>query len=113
MAKDLANIVPPSHLDGRAVRHFRRAFVKSLRVGRRLTVVEGQLVDRAAMLSIQAKAALVDPSVSSTDRVRLDGAARRATKDAVALIDAGRKHAPATPSLGDLLRADLSEASHG
>jgi hypothetical protein len=113
MVQEATDIVPPSHLDERAVRHFRRAFVKSLRVGRRLTVIEGELVDRVAMLSIQAKAALTDPGVSHTDRVRLDGAARRATKDAVALIDAGRKHAPATPSLGDLLRADLSEASHG
>lgn len=113
MAKDIADIVPSAHLDAQAVRRFRRAFVRSLHVGRRLTVVEGQLVDRAAMLTIAAKTAMLSADVSYSDKVRLDGASRRSIRDAIALIDAGRKREPSTPSLRDLLKAGLSEVKHG
>src|SRR5271169_1217264 len=73
------------------IARFRKAFVRSLKPGRRLTSVEGQAVDRAVNLTFAAQKALLNPTVSHVDRVRLDNAASRARKEAKAVVDAGKR----------------------
>ena len=102
LAKDLDKIVPPSPLDKENIRRFRSSFIRSIGLGRRPTIVEGSAIDRAVLLMIQARSAMTDPNVSHCDRVRLDGAARRAARDVVELIASTRKQ---SSSLSDYLKA--------
>jgi hypothetical protein len=67
-------------------KRFRRAFVRSLKLGRRPTVVEAQLINRAVAMTFEAQRAMADPHCTDTDRVRLDRCARLARRDAVAAI---------------------------
>ena len=66
--------------------------------------MESAAVDRAVTLTIQAQAALLDPSIAPEIRVRIDNAAARARRDAQAIIDAGRREQP-SPTLQQILAA--------
>ena len=98
MTRKATGILPlpaPNGADGAAMVRFRRAFVRSLHIGHKPTVVERQAIDRACTLTVQAQSAPVDSSINLTDKVRLDNAAARARRDAIAVIEACRRDRPA------------------
>jgi len=88
--QDVANTLPGSASQKR----FRRAFVRSFNLGRRPTLLEAQLINRACVLTYEAMHAMTDPDVTHTDRVRLDRCARMARADASRAIAAGRRDHP-------------------
>jgi hypothetical protein len=88
------------------ITHFRKAFARGL--GHRPTALQNAAMMRAATLAAQAELVLADPEASINDKVRIDGAARRALADMqAALQPEGAAFAP----LRDRLRAEAAEES--
>jgi hypothetical protein len=81
----------------------RRAFQRAL--GTKPTIQQKLLRDRAAVLTVKAEAAALDPATSANDVVRLDGAAARAR--AAMFESFGKKLAPAPVSMRGELAAEL------
>jgi hypothetical protein len=73
----------------RRIVHFRKAFARGL--GHRPSALQSAAILRAATLQAQAELVLADPAVSINDKVRIDGAARRALIDMRATLQAKRK----------------------
>jgi hypothetical protein len=59
-------------------------------------------MNRAAMLAAQAEQVLADPAATINDKVRIDGAARRAMLDMQATLKAGKRE-PETSALDQYL----------
>jgi hypothetical protein len=79
---DPASVQPPSEHEERAkerLAELRRALQRQLR--RKGTAIELAALDRAALMTLRAEMAALDPKASSNDIVRLDNAARRARAD--------------------------------
>ena len=74
--------------------HFRKAFARGL--GHRPSALQSAAMLRAATLAAQAELVLADPAASINDKVRIDGAARRALIDMRATLQSKRKpdHTP-------------------
>jgi hypothetical protein len=66
----------------------RRAYAVGL--GHKPSTIQAAAIMRAATLQAQAEAALHDPTITINDRVRLDGAARRAIRDMRTVLNAER-----------------------
>jgi hypothetical protein len=81
------------------VAHLRKAYARGL--GHKASTLQAAAIDRAARLTALSEQALVDPSVTINDRVRLDGAAQRARRDMQAQIG---KREPVGPTLKDYLQ---------
>jgi len=80
--------------------HYRKAFSRGL--GRRPNALENSAMNRAAMLAAQAEQVLADPAATINDKVRIDGAARRAMLDMQATLKAGKRE-PETSALDQYL----------
>jgi hypothetical protein len=78
---------PKSSLSERIYR-LRKAF--AVGIGRKPSTIEAAAMTRAATLLAQSEFALHDPTVSINDRVRLDGAARRAIRDMQTVLQSDR-----------------------
>jgi hypothetical protein len=66
------------------VADLRRAFAKGL--GHKPSTLQAAAIQRSAMLVAQAERVLADPTASINDKVRIDGAARRALIDMQATL---------------------------
>jgi hypothetical protein len=88
------------------VAHLRKAYAKGL--GHKPSTLEAAALLTAARLTAEAERALADPAVSLNEKVRIDGAARRARADMKATLQANKRDLPA-PSLGAVLKG----AAHG
>lgn len=73
----------------RRVFALKRAFQRTL--GRKPTLLQQTLIDRAAVMTVRAEAAASDPTVSIVDLVRVDNAAARARQAMAALISEPRE----------------------
>ena len=87
----------------RRVAYLRRAFARGL--GHKPTTLESAAIARCAQLTALSEQALVDPAVSLTDKVRIDGSAARARAAMDALLKAAKTKPSARdiPSLDELL----------
>jgi hypothetical protein len=85
------------------IRHFRKAFAVGL--GHRPSTLQAAAIDRCARLAALSEQALADPNTTNNDRVRLDGAYRRARIDMDALLQIKPKlvSRDSVPSLAELL----------
>jgi hypothetical protein len=88
------------------VAHLRKAYAKGL--GHKPSTLESAALLTAARLTAEAERALADPSVSLNEKVRIDGAARRARTDMWAVLKVNKRDASA-PTLGAVLKG----AAHG
>ena len=77
-------IMPAMDTLSRRISHFRKALGRGL--GRKPNALEGAQMLRAAMLAAQAEQVLADPTATINDKVRIDGAARRALLDVQAML---------------------------
>jgi hypothetical protein len=76
----------------------KRAFQREL--GRKPTLLQRTLIDRAAVLTAKAEVAALDPTISANDCVRLDGAAARAR---AAMFKAIATRDPSGPTLQEYI----------
>jgi hypothetical protein len=79
----------------------RRSFQREL--GRRPTLLQRELRDRAADWTAKANLARLDPTMSANDLVRLDGAASRARAEWYASFGRDQRQQTDT-TLGDILK---------
>jgi len=82
------------------VAHLRKAYARGL--GHRPSTLQSAAIDRCARLAALSEQALADPNVSNTDRVRLNGAYRRAKLDMDQLLQIGVPKPRTFPSLAEL-----------
>jgi hypothetical protein len=82
----------------RRVLALKRAFQREL--GRKPTLLQRTLIDRAAVLTAKAEVAALDPTISANDCVRLDGAAARAR---AAMFKAIATRDPSGPTLQEYI----------
>jgi hypothetical protein len=80
----------------------RRAYQREL--NHKPTVVQRTLIRTAAVMQARFEAALLDPSTTANDLVRLSGEARRSRIDMLAAFSNGRKPEQHALTLGELLR---------
>ena len=88
----MASVAMPIDSLQKRVADLRRAFAKGL--GHKPSTLQAAAIRRAAMLAAQAELVLADPTASINDKVRIDGAARRALTDMQAVLAAKRKPEP-------------------
>ena len=87
MARQMESHNPQNDALSKRIVHFRKAFARGL--GHRPSALQSAAMLRAATLAAQAELVLADPAASINDKVRIDGAARRALSYASVQAEAG------------------------
>src|SRR6516164_739827 len=83
------------------VAYLRKAYAKGL--GHKPSTLESVALLTAARLTAEAERALADPTVSLNEKVRIDGAARRARSDLLAVLKINKRD-ESPPTLGSVLK---------
>ena len=84
------------------LQQLKKAYQRELR--RKPTSVQSQLMDRAALLTVRAEAAVYDAKTTANDVVRLDRAAQRAREEMRASFNPPQRE-PDVPTLAEVLRS--------
>lgn len=82
--REMASVAMPIDSLQKRVADLRRAFAKGL--GHKPSTLQASAIRRSAMLVAQAEQVLADPTATINDKVRIDGAARRALVDMQATL---------------------------